>query len=159
MEMPDNNAVKDKNDDVSNQQQTKINIRILQIDNTVQPIYSNVTSVSGDKKIVMLDFGYLDNQLIASLNQILKSGENTPNILDARMTCRVALNFNAVIQLIKQLNNILEPQQTIKSGAPKIESPASVPEKELGSSVEVVAPLDQDPAKPSHSGFKFPWSK
>ena len=157
--MPDSNTLNDKNDDVPNQQQKKINIRMMQMDNSIQPIYSNVTSVSGNKEIVMLDFGYLDIQLIASLNQMLKSGENIPNIIDAKMTCRVALNFDAVSQLTKQLNNILEPQQTIKSGIPKAEPTASVPEKELGSSVEVVEPLDQDPAKHSHSGFKFPWSK
>ncbi|MDV6342465.1 hypothetical protein R2083_12660 [Nitrosomonas sp. Is35] len=157
--MPDNNTLKDKNNDVSNQQLKKINIRIKQMDNSIQPIYSNVTSALGSKEIVMLDFGYLDIQLIASLNRMLASGENIPNIIDAKMTCRVALNFDAVSQLIKQLNNILEPQQVIKSGEPIVEQTAPVPEKELGSSVEVGERLDQDPAKPSHSGFKFPWSK
>jgi hypothetical protein len=157
--MTDNNTLKDKNNDLPNQQVKKINIRMKQFDNSIQPTYSNVTLVSGNKEFVMLDFGYLDIQLIASLNRMLKSGENIPNIIDAKMTCRLALNFDTASQLIKQLNNILEPQQAIESGEPKVEQAALVPEKELESSVEVVEPLDQAPGKPLHNGFKFPWLK
>ena len=154
--MTDNNTLNDKNIDSQNQQVRKINIRMKQFDNSIQPTYSNVTLVSGNKDFVMLDFGYLDNQLIASLNRMLKAGENIPNIIDAKMTCRLALNSDTASQLIKQLNNILEPQQVIE-GEPKVEQAALVPEKELESSSEVVEPLDQASGKSLHSGFKFPW--
>ena len=157
--MPDNNSLADRNDNISSQQPKKINIRMKPMDSSFQPVFSNITSVSGNKETVILDFGYLDVQLIASLNRMLKSGENIPNNIDAKMTCRIALNFDAVGQLVKQLNHILEPQRAIKPGESEVEPVASVSEKESEPSAGVVEQLDQDPAKLFHSGFKFPWSK
>lgn len=157
--MLDNNSLADRSDNISNQQPKKINIRMKPVDSSFQPVFSNVTSVSGNKEIVMLDFGYLDVQLIASLNRMLASGEKFPNNIDAKMTCRIALNFDAVGQLVKQLNHILEPQRVTKSEESEVEPAASVSEKESELSAGFIEQLDQDPAKLFHSGFKFPWSK
>lgn len=146
--MTDKNASKDKNDDVSNQHQREINLRLKQMDNSIQPIYSNVVTVSGNRGIVMLDFGYIDIQIVASLDKMFESGENFPKIIDARVTCRVALSSDRVSQLIKDLNNIIQPQQVAKSVETQVEQTASVPKKDFESSVEVVKQSDHDLTKP-----------
>lgn len=157
--MPDNNELKDKNADAPAQQQKQISIRIKQTDDSIHPLYSNITSVQGSKEIVMIDFGYLDIQLIASLSQLLKSGENIPNVIDAKMSCRVALNLDSVGQLIKQLSTFVEPQQVARADEPKAGQAASPEVKEPESSAGAAEPQDEELAKTLPSGFKFPWSK
>lgn len=82
---------------------TQINIRMQQGEHAGQPIYANFVSVQPGQGVVIVDFGFLDPQTVATINRLARSGEKMPDSVGARMACRMALSADAVTSLAQQL--------------------------------------------------------
>lgn len=105
--MIDNEDIKtEHNKNAPDQKTARVNVRMQQNERASQPIYSNFTSVQGGQGAIVLDFGFLDPQLVNTLNRMTKSGEKAPDVVDAKMSCRMVLNIEAGIQLTRQLNQL-----------------------------------------------------
>ncbi|UJP05429.1 MAG: hypothetical protein LZF61_00140 [Nitrosomonas sp.] len=83
---------------------TQINIRMQSGEHTGHPIYANITAVQPGQGVVILDFGFLDPQTVATINRLVRAGEKVPDTVGARMACRIALSTEAANILAQQLN-------------------------------------------------------
>jgi hypothetical protein len=87
---------------------TQVNIRMQQGDHAAQPVYANFSSVQPGQGVVIVDFGFLDPQTIATITRLARSGEKIPDTIGARMTCRMALSVEAANNLAQQLNQLFQ---------------------------------------------------
>lgn len=153
--MTDNEDTRTENKkNTPRQQALQVNVRMQQNEGAHhQPIYSNFTAVQGGQGVIVVDFGFLDPQLINALNRMTKSGEKTPDIIDAKMSCRMVLNIEAGIQLTRQLNQLFSARQEPKLQAEQ-QNEASNPNVSLNTSISD----NEGGAAGNQRGFKFPWS-
>lgn len=133
----------------------QVSIRMLQSEHTGQPIYSNFTLVHNGQGMVIVDFGFLDLQTTQALGRMIRAGEKTPDTINAKMSCRMAINIDAANQLARQLNQML---------GSKVNSQAQTSQHDVAAQgVETAANEDvsdeKDTSESHQSGFRFPWSK
>jgi hypothetical protein len=86
----------------------QVNIRMQQGEHAGQPIYANFSSVQPGQGVVIVDFGFLDPQTVATITRLARSGEKMPDTIGARMACRVALSVEAANNLAQQLNQLFQ---------------------------------------------------
>ena len=89
----------------------QIHLRMQQSEHTGQPLYSNFVSTQGGQGVVIVDFGFIDPQIVNALNRKIKAGEKVPDTVDARMSCRIAISVDAAVNLSLQLNQLLQKKQ------------------------------------------------
>lgn len=132
-----------------------IRIALQQNERTGPPLYANFTSLSPGQEIVIVNFGFIDSQAIQTLQHRIKSGENPPTHITAHMSCQVALNSHALIQLTQQLGQLLNPAMGTKA-AP---DPENLTQPTQPPSSNNASPAKTPETPSSSGGFRFPWSK
>lgn len=140
--------------DASRQQALQINVKMQQNERTSQPIYANFTTVQSGQRVIIVDFGFVDPQLISALNRMAKSGEKTPDTIDATMSCRIALSIETASQLAQQLNQLFHTKPEPKASAVQ-QNVISEGETPLNTMASDEKNISKEEAQ---RGFKFPWS-
>lgn len=90
----------------------QIHLRMQQGEHTGQPLYSNFASIQGGQGVVIVDFGFIDPQIVNAINRKIKAGEKAPDMVDAKMSCRMAISIDAAVNLSMQLNQLLQKKQS-----------------------------------------------
>lgn len=90
----------------------QVHLRMQQGEHTGQPLYSNFVSTQGGQGVVIVDFGFIDPQTVNALNRKVKAGEKVPDVVDAKMSCRMAISIDAAVNLSMQLNQLLQKKQS-----------------------------------------------
>lgn len=138
----------------------QIKISMQQGEHSGQPIYSNLASAQSLPGGVIVDFGFLDPQNVQTLNRQVKAGNKTaPNVIDARMSCRMVLSSDAAAQLSRQLHQLMAGR---KEKAPQAvtEQPSDASQAaEQAPSNNAPSNAENKNAESGKSGFRFPWSK
>ncbi len=136
------------------QQPMQINVRMQQNAHTSQPIYANFTTVQNAQKIIIVDFGFVDPQLIATLNRLARTGEKTPDTIEATMSCRMALNLETAHQLFVQLGQLFpnKPESRVTAEQQNETPTRNIPANTTATVEEKIT------SKEDQRGFKFPWS-
>ncbi len=133
-----------------------VKIRMQQGESSGQPVYSNIVSVQGGQQgVVMLDFGFLDPKTMSALNRAARSGGKTPDSVNAKMSCRIAINSDAANRLAKQLEQLLNKKTEVQSHQGSLNHVDQVSEAENLPSGE----SGDKTAEAKRGGFRFPWSK
>ena len=133
-----------------------VKIRMQQGESSGRPVYSNIVSAqSGQSDVVMLDFGFLDPKIMISLNNAAKSGGKMPDYINAKMSCRIAINSDATNRLAMQLEQLLDKKNGVVSHQGSLDSTEQVSEAEHPTSGESSGKAGET----KQSGFRFPWSK
>ncbi|PXW89615.1 hypothetical protein C8R34_10414 [Nitrosomonas sp. Nm84] len=140
--------------DTSRQQALQINVKMQQNQHTSQPIYANFTAVQGGQRVIIVDFGFVDPQLITTLNRMARSGEKTPDTIDATMSCRIALSIEAASQLAQQLSQLFHTKPEPKASAVQ-QNAISDSEAPLNTMTSDEKNISKEETQ---RGFKFPWS-
>lgn len=133
----------------------QVNIKMQQGEHTGQPLYSNFTSVQGGSGVVIVDFGFLDPQIMNALSRMVRSGKKTPDAINAKMSCRMAISIEAANQLAQQLDQLL---------GTKVDSQVRVNQQDAAAQMMQTASSSnlsegKDTSESRQSGFRFPWSK
>ncbi len=89
-------------------QAMQVNIKMQHGERTGQPLYSNFASVQAGQGAIIVDFGFLDPQIIQALNRLARSGEKMPDSVNARLSCRMAMSVESANNLSQQLNQLLQ---------------------------------------------------
>lgn len=133
-----------------------VKIRMQQGESSGQPVYSNIVSVQGGQQgVVMLDFGFLDPKTMSALNQAARSGGKTPDSVNAKMSCRIAINSDAANRLAKQLEQLLNKKTEIQFQQGSLNRIDQAKKAENSISGE----LSEKAEETKQGGFRFPWSK
>ncbi len=132
----------------------KVSIRMLPSEHAAQPLYSNFSTVNGGQGVVLVDFGFLDPQNLNTLNQMAISGEKLPDVINVKLSSRMAVSIDTARHLSQQLNQLL----STKSPAAVVPSQQSTNDSPI--QADSSADTDgMDTRKNDKAGFRFPWSK
>lgn len=87
--------------------EVQVSVRLRAIDHSDRAIVANVSTVQPGSGMVFIDFGFIEQHAIAALGKHALDGDKTPEILDARLECRIAMSVESLAQLAQQLNQTL----------------------------------------------------
>ncbi len=85
----------------------QVALHLRPIDHSDRAIVSNVSAVHAGSGMVFIDFGFVEQHLIAEITRAVRAGETAATSLDGRLECRVAMSATDVVQLAQQLQQVL----------------------------------------------------
>ena len=84
-----------------------LGVRLVPMNNSDQPLFANYTTVNATPGIAFLDFASLEPSVLLALPHV----EKVPESINGRLVVRVALAPDALQNLARQLNSLLQPPQ------------------------------------------------
>lgn len=90
-----------------NEQPIAMKVRLRATNNVDQPVSANYTRVSVAGGVAYLDFAFIEPALLAGIAQAAQNGGAAVKNLEGKLTSRVALPLDGVIQLHQQLQQVL----------------------------------------------------
>ena len=87
---------------------TGLNIRLAPVENSDQPVLANFTRLNGAAGMVFVDFGFFEPAALAALSRLARSGGKIPETLNGKLAVRVALGYDTLATLHKQLGQVVE---------------------------------------------------
>ena len=84
-----------------------LGVRLVPVNNSDQPLFANYTTVNATPGIAFLDFAFLEPSVLLALPHV----EKVPESINGRLVARVALAPDALQNLARQLNSLLQPRQ------------------------------------------------
>ena len=85
-----------------------VNLQLLPADGNDRPAFANVTIVQPTAGVALIDFGFLDPGAFESLRQMARSGKKVPERINGRLTARVALSYDVLVNLQRQIAGALQ---------------------------------------------------
>src|SRR3954470_9228757 len=83
-----------------------LGVRLVPVNNSDQPLFANYTTVNATPGIAFLDFAFLEPSVLLALPHV----EKVPESINGRLVVRVALAPDALQNLARQLNSLLQPR-------------------------------------------------
>ena len=84
-----------------------LGVRLVPMNNSDQPLFANYTTVNATPGVAFLDFAFLEPSVLLALPHV----EKVPESINGRLVVRVALAPDALQNLARQLNSLLQPRQ------------------------------------------------
>ena len=72
------------------------------------PILSNFALVHPSAGVALVDFGFVDPGAVAAISGMAKAGGKVPERMNGRLCARVALTYEALANLHRQLGAVLQ---------------------------------------------------
>ncbi len=107
----------------------QVALHLRPVDHSDRAIVSNVSAVHASGGIVFIDFGFVEQHLIAGITRAVRAGETAATSLDGRLECRLAMSPTDVAQLALQLQQVLASLRRQPSA--DTATPAAGPEDRL----------------------------
>jgi hypothetical protein len=104
-------------------QRLQVGIRLQPVDESDQPVFSNVTAVQGAPGMVFLDFGFIEPSAVPAVARLAQTGGKVPEAISGRLACRIAVSLETALQFATQLEQHLravagQRQRTSSTDAP-----------------------------------------
>ena len=84
-----------------------VQVRLKALNNADQPVSANYTTASVAPGIAYLDFGFLEPNALAAIAGSVRAGKPAPKTLDGKLAVRVALGYDVLQNLHRQLGQVL----------------------------------------------------
>ena len=85
-----------------------VNVQLVPSGQSDQPVLSNFTLVHPASGVALIDFGFLDPGALAAISQMAQAGKKVPERLNGRLAARVALSYDALANLNRQIGGVLQ---------------------------------------------------
>ena len=85
----------------------QLSLRLRASDRSDRAIVSNVSAVHAGSGMVFVDFGYVEQQSIDEVTRAMRSGQQSAGAIDGRLECRIAMGLGDVVQLARQLQQVV----------------------------------------------------
>ena len=99
----------------------RMGIRLAPVGNSDQPVFANYTTLNVAPGVVFIDFGFLEPAVLAALPRVARSGGKLPETINGRLAVRVALAYDSVQNLKRQLDQLVAPRAARPGGAERKE--------------------------------------
>ncbi|MBE0619914.1 MAG: hypothetical protein IH605_04920, partial [Burkholderiales bacterium] len=74
-------------------------VRLAPVDNSDRPVVANYSALNVAPGMVFVDFGFLEPGMLAALPRVAKAGGKMPERLNGKLAVRVAMGYDAVVNL------------------------------------------------------------
>lgn len=88
-------------------QSIALNVKLVPVDHSDQPIAANYTTVMAAQGIAYVDFGFIEPGVLAMVARAAQGGKPFPKALQGKLGARVSLGLDAALRLHQQLQQIL----------------------------------------------------
>lgn len=95
----------------------RLGIRLTPVGNSDQPVFANYTALNVTPGVVFIDFGFLEPGVLAALPRVARQGGKLPETINGRLAVRVALAYDSVQNLKRQLDQLVAPRAARSGGA------------------------------------------
>ncbi len=85
----------------------QVALHLRPVDHSDRALVSNVSAVHAASGMVFIDFGFVEQHLIAGITRAVRAGETAAASVDGRLECRIAMSASDVVQLAHQLQQVL----------------------------------------------------
>jgi hypothetical protein len=86
----------------------QVNVQLVPSGGADQPLLANFTTVRPTPGVALLDFGFLDPGAIAALSGMAKAGKKVPERMNGRLSARIALSYDVLANLHRQIGGVLQ---------------------------------------------------
>jgi hypothetical protein len=84
-----------------------VQVRLNALNTTVQPVSANYTTATVAPGIAYLDFGFLEPGPLNAIVGSIRAGKPVPTVLDGKLAVRVAVGYDVLQNLHRQVGQIL----------------------------------------------------
>ena len=84
-----------------------VQVRLKALNNTDQPVSANYTTATVAPGIAYLDFGFLEPGALTAIVGSARSGRPIPKVLEGKLAVRVAVGYDVLQNLHRQLGQVL----------------------------------------------------
>lgn len=84
-----------------------LQVRLKALNNTDQPVSANYTTATVAPGIAYLDFGFLEPGALTAIVGSARSGRAVPKVLEGKLAVRVAVGYDVLQNLHRQLGQVL----------------------------------------------------
>jgi hypothetical protein len=84
-----------------------VNLQLVPSNGSDQPVFANVTMVQPTAGVALIDFGFLDPGAMNVLQRMASAGKKVPERVNGRLATRIALSYEALAALQRQINAVL----------------------------------------------------
>jgi len=88
-------------------QAVQIALRLRASERSDRAIVCNVSAVQAGSGIVLIDFGFIEQQAIEEVTRARRAGLQNSDSIDGRLECRIAMGLGDIAQLARQLQQVL----------------------------------------------------
>src|SRR5688572_7553913 len=99
----------------------RLGIRLTPVGNSDQPVFANYTALNVAPGVVFIDFGFLEPGVLAALPRVARQGGKLPETINGRLAVRVALAYDSVQNLKRQLDQLVAPRAARTGGSERKE--------------------------------------
>lgn len=86
---------------------TAVNVRLRAVEQSDQPIASNFATVAVAQGITYVDFGFIEQALLAKVMVDSQNGKTLPEQVEGKLVARVSLGLDVLARLQHQMQQIL----------------------------------------------------
>lgn len=84
-----------------------LNVRLKPSESSAHPRATNYTNVAVAQGIAYLDFGFIEQVLLAAIAKTAKDGQAAPKGLEGSLVTRVAMSVDVLARLHQQIQQVL----------------------------------------------------
>lgn len=92
----------------------QVNVQLVPSGQADQPLLSNFTMVRPTAGVALVDFGFIDPGAVAAISGMAKAGKKVPENMNGRLAARVALSYDALANLHRQIGSVLQAAKTAR---------------------------------------------
>ena len=100
---------------------TAVTVRLRPVEQSDQPIASNVATVTVAQGIAYLDFGFIEPALLATVMMDSQSGKAVPEHVEGKLVARVSLGLDVLGRLQHQMQQIFLGMSQAQANGAKAE--------------------------------------
>lgn len=98
---------------------TSFQIKFIPTGTSQTPVAVNCSGVNVAQGTGYIDFGFIEPRDIVALTDALRAGEKAPEEVEAKHLLRLTMSPEAMVQLVRQLNDVLTKVGVLKPAEPK----------------------------------------
>jgi hypothetical protein len=101
-------ATKDTGDEEKRPERQAVNLQLVPSGGSDQPVFSNMTVVQPAPGVALVDFGFLDPGALRAVASMAQAGKKVPERVQGRLAVRIALSYDALAALHRQIGSVLQ---------------------------------------------------
>lgn len=99
----------------------EVTVRLRPVEQSDQPIMSNITTIAVAQGIAYLDFGFIEPALLAKVMMASQNGQTLSEQVEGKLVTRVSLGLDVLARLQGQMQQVFVSMRQAQRNGTKVE--------------------------------------